>query len=43
MGSWSWGPLLCVSGLPTYTVDGIEEMDSWEDVLELEGVDPRHR
>ena len=42
MGSWSWVPLFCVLGLPTCTVDGTEERDSGEDVLELEGVDPRH-
>jgi hypothetical protein len=43
MGSWSWGPLLWVSGLPTGTVDGTEETDSGEVTLGLEGVDPRQR
>ena len=43
MGSWSWGPLLWVSGLPIGTVDGTEERDSGEDALELEEVDPRQR
>jgi hypothetical protein len=43
MGSWSWGPLLWVSGLPTWTVDGTEERDSGEFDLELELLDPRQR
>ena len=43
MGSWSWGPLLWVSGLSTGTVDGTEERDSGEVPLWLEGVDPRQR
>ncbi len=43
MGSWSWGPLLWIPGLPTGTVDGTEERDLGEDALELEGVDPQQR
>ena len=43
MGSWTWGPLLWVSRLPTDTVDRTEERDSGDVPLELDVVDPWQR